>query len=83
VRLPDGNYREEEESMLPKMKSWREAGDMPCRKNHHKEEKLQHLHTPSPCIASPLHVKWRNQVGSHDTRRQLLTCLEEADHQVS
>jgi hypothetical protein len=29
----DGNYREEAESVLPKVNSWREAGDVPGRKN--------------------------------------------------
>jgi hypothetical protein len=30
----DGGYREEAESMLPKVKSWRDSGDTPYRKNH-------------------------------------------------
>jgi hypothetical protein len=38
--LEDGNYREEAESMLPKVKSWRDAGDMPCKKNHQEKAKL-------------------------------------------
>jgi hypothetical protein len=67
--------------MLPKVKSWRDAGDMPCRKNHQKEAKFQHLHTPSPHIASPLHIKRKKQEGSHTARCQRLTCLREADHQ--
>jgi hypothetical protein len=36
----DGDYREEAESMLPKVKSWREAGDTPHRKNHREKAKL-------------------------------------------
>jgi hypothetical protein len=50
--------------MLPKVNSWRDAGDTPGRKNHQEEAKLQHFHTTSPCIASPCHVKWRNQEGA-------------------
>jgi hypothetical protein len=46
--------------MLPKVKSWRDAGDMPGRKKHQEEAKLQLLHIPSPYIASPLHDKQRN-----------------------
>jgi hypothetical protein len=34
----DGDYREEAESMLPKVKSWRDAEDTPCRKNHQEEQ---------------------------------------------
>jgi hypothetical protein len=30
----DGCYREEAESMPPKVKSWRDAGDTPCRQGH-------------------------------------------------
>jgi hypothetical protein len=67
---------EEAESMLPKVNSWRDAGDTPGRKNHQEEAKLQHLHTPSPSIASPIHVKWRNKEGSHAGICQFLTCLE-------
>jgi hypothetical protein len=52
------------ESMLPKVKSWRDAGETLCRKNHQEEAKLQLLHTPRLRIASPLHVKQRNQEGS-------------------
>jgi hypothetical protein len=48
----------------PKVKSWRDAGDTHYRKNHREEAKLWLLHTPSPRIASPLHVKQRNQKGS-------------------
>jgi hypothetical protein len=32
--------REEAESMLPKIKSWRDAGDTSYRKNHQEEAKL-------------------------------------------
>jgi hypothetical protein len=80
-RFQDGDYREEAENVLPKVNSWRDTGDTPGRKNHQEEAKLGHLHTPNPRIASPLHIKWRNQEGSHKARHQLLTCL--GDHQVS
>jgi hypothetical protein len=33
-----GNLREEAESMLPKVKSWRVNGGTPFRKNHQEEE---------------------------------------------
>jgi hypothetical protein len=33
-------YREEAESVLHKVKSWRDTGDTPYRKNHQKETKL-------------------------------------------
>jgi hypothetical protein len=36
----DGDYREEAESVLPKVKSWRDSGDTPYRKNHQEEAKL-------------------------------------------
>jgi hypothetical protein len=36
----DGDEREEAESVLPKVKSWRNAGDTPYRKNHGEEAKL-------------------------------------------
>jgi hypothetical protein len=36
-----------------------------------KRQNSQHLHTHSLCIASPLHVKRRNQEGSLATRCQL------------
>jgi hypothetical protein len=62
--------------VLPKVKSWRDAGKTLCRKDHQEEAKLWHLHTPSPCIASPLHVKWRNKEGSHTARCQLLPVQE-------
>jgi hypothetical protein len=79
--IQDGSLREESESMLPKVNSWRDAGDTPGRKNHQEEAKLQQLHTPSPHIASPCNLKWRNKEGSRTARCQLLTCL--GDHQVS
>jgi hypothetical protein len=79
----DGDKREEAESMLPKVKSWKDTADIPCRKNHQEEAKLQHLHNPSPSIASPLHIEQRNQEGSHTIKRQLLSCLGAAVHQVS
>jgi hypothetical protein len=49
--------REKAESMLPKVNSWRDAGDIPGRKNHQEEAKLQHLHTPNLHIAAPCHVE--------------------------
>jgi hypothetical protein len=36
----DGGCREEAESVPPKVKSWRDAGDTPYRKNHQEEAKL-------------------------------------------
>jgi hypothetical protein len=36
----DGDYWEEAESMLPKVNSWRDAGNTPGRKNHQEEAKL-------------------------------------------
>jgi hypothetical protein len=36
----DGDYREEVESMLPKVNSWRDARDTPGKKNSKKEAKL-------------------------------------------
>jgi hypothetical protein len=33
-RFQDGDYREEAESVLPKVKSWRDTADTPYRKNH-------------------------------------------------
>jgi hypothetical protein len=36
----DGGYREEAESVPPIVKSWRDAGDTPCRQNHREEAKL-------------------------------------------
>jgi hypothetical protein len=39
-RFLDGGYREEAESELPIVKSWRDAGDTPCRQNHQEEAKL-------------------------------------------
>jgi hypothetical protein len=77
----DDDWREEAESLLLKVKSWRDTRDTPGRKNHQEEAKLQHLHTPNLYIASPLHVKQRNQEGSRTARRQLLTSL--ADPQVN
>jgi hypothetical protein len=51
--------------VLPKLNSCRDAGDTPVKKNHQEEAKLGNLHTPSPHIASQLHVKWRNKEGSY------------------
>jgi hypothetical protein len=53
--------------MLPKVKSWRDTGNTPYRKNPSRRL----LHTPSLSIASPLQVKQRNKEGSHTTRHQL------------
>jgi hypothetical protein len=36
----DGSKREETESVPPKVKSWRDAGDTHYRKNHREEAKL-------------------------------------------
>jgi hypothetical protein len=36
----DGDWWEEAESILPKVKSWRDAGDTPNKKNHREEAKL-------------------------------------------
>jgi hypothetical protein len=36
----DGGYREEAERVPPKVKSWRDAGDSPYRKNHQEEAKF-------------------------------------------
>jgi hypothetical protein len=41
-RFQDGHQREEAESVFPKVKSCRDAGDTPCRKNHQEEVKLRH-----------------------------------------
>jgi hypothetical protein len=38
--LQNGDQREEAESMLPKVNSWRDAGDTPGRKNHQEQAKL-------------------------------------------
>jgi hypothetical protein len=54
----------------PKVKSWRDTGDTPYRKNHQEEAKRWLLHTSSLCIASPPHVKRRNQEGSRATTRR-------------
>jgi hypothetical protein len=62
-----------QESVLPKVNSWGDAGETPGRKNHQEEAKLQHLHTPSLHTAFPLQVKWRNQEGPYTARSQLLT----------
>jgi hypothetical protein len=35
----DGNKREEAETIFPKVKSWRDAGDMPGRKKDQEETK--------------------------------------------
>jgi hypothetical protein len=61
--------------VLPKVKSWRDTGETPHRENYREEAKLWLLHTPSPCITSPLYVKQRNQ-GSRAARRQLLPAQE-------
>jgi hypothetical protein len=71
----------EAESMPPKVNSWRDTGNTPGRKNHQEEAKLCDLHTLSQHIASPSHVKQKNQEGSRSTRHQLLISL--GDHQLT
>jgi hypothetical protein len=44
IRFQDGRKREEAESVSPKVKSWRDAGDTPYRKKHQKP-----LLTPPAC----------------------------------
>jgi hypothetical protein len=39
-RFQDGSWREEAESVPPKVKSWRDAGYTPYRQNHQEEAKL-------------------------------------------
>jgi hypothetical protein len=39
-RFQNGSYREEAERVPPKVKSWRDTGDTPCRKNHQETAKL-------------------------------------------
>jgi hypothetical protein len=39
-RFPDGDRREEAESVLPKVKSWRDTEYTPYRKNYQEEAKL-------------------------------------------
>jgi hypothetical protein len=39
-RFQDGDEREEAESMLPEVNSWRDTGDSPVRKKHEEEVKL-------------------------------------------
>jgi hypothetical protein len=34
IRFQDGSKKEEAESVPPKVKSWRDAGDTPYRQNH-------------------------------------------------
>jgi hypothetical protein len=36
----DGSWREEAENVSPKVKSWRDDGDTPCRQGHWEEAKL-------------------------------------------
>jgi hypothetical protein len=38
-RFQDGSYREEAESVPPKVKSWRDAEDTPYRIKHREEAK--------------------------------------------
>jgi hypothetical protein len=45
--------------------------------------KTLNLHTTILCIASPLHIKWRNQEGSCAARHQLLTYYGDTDQKVS
>jgi hypothetical protein len=39
-RFQDDSYREEAESMPPKVKSWRDSGDTSYRKNQREQAKL-------------------------------------------
>jgi hypothetical protein len=39
-RFQDGSYREEAQSVFPKVKSWRDTGGTPYRKKHQEEAKL-------------------------------------------
>jgi hypothetical protein len=59
--------------VLPKIKSWRDAGDTPYRKNHREEAKLGLLlHTPSPRIAktkTKLNNKQQQQKKRHIAKR--------------
>jgi hypothetical protein len=61
--IPRWWLEEEAESVLPIVKSWRNARDTPCRQGHQEEAKLWPLHTSSLCRESPLYVKRRNQEG--------------------
>jgi hypothetical protein len=38
-KMAAGRWREEAESLPPKVKSWRDTGDTPYRKNHQEEAK--------------------------------------------
>jgi septal ring factor EnvC (AmiA/AmiB activator) len=51
-RFQDGGYREEAESVPPKVKSWRDAGDTPYRKTTEKRQNFDSS-TPPAC-AQPL-----------------------------
>jgi hypothetical protein len=62
--------------MLPKVKSWRDTGETPYRKNHGGEIKLCLLHTTT--------LNWESRrvpVLPPDASSQ--TASEEADHKVS
>jgi hypothetical protein len=41
TKIPRWQQKEEAENMLPKVNSWRDAGDTPGRKNHQEQAKLQ------------------------------------------
>jgi hypothetical protein len=43
IGFQDGNKREEAECVLSKVKSWRDVGDTPYRKNHQEQAKLRLL----------------------------------------
>jgi hypothetical protein len=70
-------------SVLPKIKSWRVAGDTPYRKNQWEETKPWLLYTPSPWTASPLHIKWKNQRASVPPDTSSQTAWEDLGHQVT
>jgi hypothetical protein len=52
--IPRWQLREEAESLLPKVNSWRDTGDTTGRKNHQEEAKLLHLYTRPPPQSIPM-----------------------------
>jgi hypothetical protein len=69
--------------VLLKVKSLLSCWRHTWQENPPRRGKLWHLWTPSLHIASPYHLIWRNQEGFHTARCWLLTCLGDADQQVS